>query len=341
MNTQVIIESIEHALVITIFVFAMMVIVDYFNVLTRGKMNRVMKGGKLRQYTIASFLGSTPGCLGAFTNVSFYTHGLISFGAIAGGMIATSGDEAFVMLAMFPKQAVLLFILLFVLGIILAGVTDKIIKIFKIKTSENCGISTFDNKNKECKCFDFNAIKKITLARILMVLLALTSVILIATGTIGSQSWDWKRITITVLLSITCFIFATIPEHYLKDHIWKHIVKKHLLKIFLWSFFAILFVHLGLHHWDLELFVQNNMLWVLIIASLLAVIPESGPHLIFVMMFAQGLIPFSVLLASSMIQDGHGMLPMLSYSVKDSVLIKLFNFIFGLTIAGGLYMLGW
>ena len=128
MNTEVIIESVEHALVIVIFVFAMMVIVDYFNVLTRGKMNRVMKGGKVRQYTIASFLGATPGCLGAFTNVSFYTHGLISFGAIAGGMIATSGDEAFIMLAMFPKQAILLFILLFVLGIILAWITDKIIK---------------------------------------------------------------------------------------------------------------------------------------------------------------------------------------------------------------------
>ncbi|MBN2086842.1 arsenic efflux protein [Candidatus Peregrinibacteria bacterium] len=340
MNIQVIIESIEHALVIAIFVFAMMVIVDYFNVLTKGKMNRTMKVGRLRQYTIASFLGSTPGCLGAFTNVSFYTHGLISFGAITGGMIATSGDEAFVMLAMFPKQAILLFILLFLLGIILAGVTDKIIKIFKIKTSENCGISTFDNKNKECKCFDISVIKNITVTRILMVLLALTSVILIVTGTIGSQSWDWKRITITILLSITCFIFATIPEHYLKDHIWKHIVKRHLLKIFLWSFFAILFVHIGLHHLDLELFVKNHMLWVLVIASLLAIIPESGPHLIFVMMFAQGLIPFSVLLTSSIIQDGHGMLPMLSYSIKDSFLIKFFNFIFGLTIGGGLYLLG-
>ena len=34
---------------------------------------------------LASFLGSTPGCLGAFMNVSLYIHGTISFGAIVGG----------------------------------------------------------------------------------------------------------------------------------------------------------------------------------------------------------------------------------------------------------------
>ena len=340
MDTPLIIESLRHALMIAIFVFAMMVLVDYFNVLTRGKMNKTIKGGRFRQYTIASFLGSTPGCLGAFTNVSFYAHGLISFGAIVGGMIATSGDGAFVMLAMFPKQAILLFLILFILGIILAWFSDRIVSILKIKTSESCETFIFDKENEECKCFDIKSIEKITFIRALMIILLFTSIILIATGIIGPQVWDWKRITFTILLSITFFIFATVPEHYLRDHIWKHIVKKHLLRVLLWSFFAILFIHVGLHHWNLELFVQNHMLWVLVIASLLAIIPESGPHFIFVIMFAQGLIPFSVLLASSIIQDGHGMLPMLSYSIKDSLLIKLFNFIFGLAIGGGLYLLG-
>ena len=43
---------------------------------------------------------------------------------------------------------------------------------------------------------------------------------------------------------------------------------------------------------------------------------------VFVMMYANGMVPFSVLLTTSFIQDGHGMLPMLSCSLKDSVLIK-------------------
>jgi hypothetical protein len=70
------------------------------------------------------------------------------------------------------------------------------------------------------------------------------------------------------------------------------------------------------------------------------IIPESGPHLIFVMMYAQGLIPFSLLFTTSFVQDGHGMLPFLSYSLKDSVLIKLFNLIFGLAVGCILFALG-
>jgi len=103
-------------------------------------------------------------------------------------------------------------------------------------------------------------------------------------------------------------------------------------------------VQLGFNYWDFESFVQAHMFWVLIIASVVAIVPESGPHLVFVAMFADGLIPFSVLLASSIVQDGHGMLPLLSYTLKDSVLIKLiklFNLCIGLGSGVILYSVGW
>jgi len=68
---------IKHALVITFFVFVMMVLVDYIDTAGKRWLSRMMKGGQWRQYTLASFLGSTPGCLGAFMNVSLYVHGMI------------------------------------------------------------------------------------------------------------------------------------------------------------------------------------------------------------------------------------------------------------------------
>jgi hypothetical protein len=178
----------KHALLITFFVFSMMLLVDFVNIATKGATSRLMQGGRWRQNTLASFLGSTPGCLGAFMDVTLYVHGMISFGAVTGGMIATSGDEAFIMLSQFPGTAVLLFVLL--------------------------------------------------------------------------------------------------------------------------------------------------------LAALMGIVPESGPHLIIVMMYAKGLIPFSVLLTSSFVQDGHGMLPLLSYSIKDSILIKVFNFAFGIGIGFLIYAFG-
>jgi len=341
----------KHALMISFFVFVMMLLVDFIDMASMRRMSNIIKGGRWRQYTLASFLGSTPGCLGAFMNVSLYVHGMISFGAIVGGMIATSGDEAFVMLAQFPGTALALFGMLFVLGIAFAWLSDKIILIFGISTCESC----IDVYCEEClpgkavreKIHDIfrptnfiENFQSLSFNRFLLLVLITSFLILFATGTLGSPTWDWKRITFISLSLCTLFIIMICPEHYLEHHIWGHIIKKHLSRIFLWTFGALVFVHWGMAFWNLNSFIHNHMLWVLVIGALIGIIPESGPHLIFVMMYAQGIVPFSVLLTTSFVQDGHGMLPLLSYSLKDSVLIKVFNLIFGLLVGGVLFAMG-
>jgi len=341
----------KHALMISFFVFVMMLLADFIDMASKGRMSGIIKGGRWRQYTLASFLGSTPGCLGAFMNVNLYVHGMISFGAIVGGMIATSGDEAFVMLAQFPGTALALFVLLFVFGILFAWISDKIIPRLGFTPCESC----IDAHCKEClpdianqeSMSDIfrpaNLIKNfqsLYFTRFLLLVLIVSFLVLISTGTLGPSTWDWKRITFIFLSLCTLCIIMVCSEHYLESHIWDHIIKKHLFRVFLWSFGALLFVHWGLAFWNLDAFIHEHMLWILVIAALMGIIPESGPHLIFVMMYAQGLIPFSVLLTTSFVQDGHGMLPLLSYSLKDSVLIKIFNLIFGLAVGGIFFALG-
>jgi len=70
-------------------------------------------------------------------------------------------------------------------------------------------------------------------------------------------------------------------EHYLEFHIWDHIIKKHLFRVFLWSFGALLFVHWGLVFRNLDSFIHDHMLWVLLIAALIGIIPESGPRILY------------------------------------------------------------
>ena len=53
---------------------------------------------------------------------------MLSFGAVVSAMIATSGDESFVMLAMVPKQALIITLVLFVLGIFAGALTDILLK---------------------------------------------------------------------------------------------------------------------------------------------------------------------------------------------------------------------
>jgi hypothetical protein len=65
-------------------------------------------------------------------------------------------------------------------------------------------------------------------------------------------------------------------------------------------------------------------------------IPESGPHLMFVTLFAQGAISFSVLAASSAVQDGHAMLPLPAESPWEFAGITMVNVLAGLVLGGGL-----
>ena len=80
---------------------------------------------------------------------------------------------------------------------------------------------------------------------------------------------------------------------------------------------------------------------VFIIAALVGLIPDSGPHLIFLSLFASGFVPFSILLTSSIVQDGHGTLPLVSFSFQDTSYIKIFNFFFGIIIGGIVFLLGY
>lgn len=85
-----IVNILKHALMITFFVFVMMLLVDFITIITERRVSDIMQSGRWRPYTLASFFESAPGCLGAFMKVTLYVHGMISFGAIVGGMIATS-----------------------------------------------------------------------------------------------------------------------------------------------------------------------------------------------------------------------------------------------------------
>ncbi|MCD6413011.1 MAG: arsenic efflux protein [Elusimicrobia bacterium] len=341
--TEIIIHSAEHAAMISVFVFAMMLLIDYVNLLTRGGFAPVVRRSRAGQYFFASFLGATPGCLGSFMNVSLYIRGIISFGAITGAMVATSGDEAFVMLALFPGRALFLFAFLFAVGIAVAYFSDEFARLFNIKLCEECEVAALHD-SEECRPLSFGEMVaqfgRMSFERFLFLFVLIFFVFAFASGLMGPQKWGWMRVTMVSILAVSVFIVVSVNDHYLNEHIWEHIAKKHIWRVFLWTFGAILIVEIGMKHWNLETFLKARMLYVLVFSALIGIIPESGPHMIFVMMFSKGLVPFSVLVASSIVQDGHGLLPLLSYSVRDVVRIKAINLVFGLVIGGVLYWAG-
>ena len=332
----------KHALMITSFVLIMMLLIEYINVQTRGSWQQTLRKTRIGQYVLGAVLGVIPGCLGAFTVVSLYSHRTVSFGALVAAMIATSGDEAFVMLSMFPLQAVWLSGMLFIIAIAAGWLSDKLfLKQDQFLINEDHELEV--HQADQCLCYSpvniLLQLRNISFPRALLIALLGGLLFALSSGLLGSEVWDWKRITFAVGAGFSLFVILTVPDHFLEQHLWEHVIKKHLLRIFLWTFGALLAIHY-LDNWlDISTLIQDNLYIVLIIAVLVGIIPESGPHLVFVTLFAQGTIPFSILLANSIVQDGHGTLPLLAVSGRSFIWLKVVNIVVGLVLGLlGLYL---
>lgn len=331
------------SIMISGFVFIMMVVIEYINVQTKGVWQKRFTKNKWNQYLIAGLLGVIPGCLGAFTTVALFSHKIVSFGALVTTMIATSGDEAFVMFSLFPKQALLLTGILLVVGILAGYITDKFYNpkgILDKLSRHNLPL----HKEEQCNCFQKNIIKANilhpSLHRVSVAIGIIVIIVGLITGVIAGNTEMWIKGTLMFSFSFALFIVITVPDHFMKEHIWNHIVKIHLPRIFLWVFGISLLMHFLAFYINIEDWISNNLFAVLFIAVLVGIIPESGPHLIFVTLFAAGTIPFSILLASSISQDGHGMLPLLAESKKGYIIVKLINMAYALVIGGVSLLLG-
>ncbi len=340
---SIIIESLKHALMITSFVFVMMLAIEYLNIQTQGSWQNSLQKSRWLQYILAALLGATPGCLGAFSVVALYTHNVVSFGALVTVMIATSGDEAYVMLSMFPEKALLMMLILFAVGIIAGFLSDILFKKSSFiieKVKKNLEV----HEEERCVCFPkgkiLSQLKNFSPQRGLLIIVLILFIAGLLTNQLGPPEWNWIKITFLIGSLFSLFIVSTVPEHFFEEHLWEHIVKVHVPRVFFWAFGALLIMHILLDYLELGAWIEANYLTVMVIACLVGIIPESGPHLMFVTLFNAGTIPFGILLSSSVVQDGHGMLPLLAESKRSFIFVKIINFTVGLLVGLACYTIG-
>ena len=333
-------DVLRNSVLITGLVMIMMLMIEYVNIHSHGRWFTRLRQNRFGQVVLGAGLGIIPGCMGGFAAVSMYSHKLLSFGALIAMMIASSGDEAFVMLAMIPKQALLLMAILFVVAVLAGLVVDRFSKP-KHHHHEGCedGYQIHEEDEKE-ENEDKSTLRNMRHASAERIALLLGVILFIVALTFGMfehgheevthsqlNIFDeyWINLVFAFLSLFVVWFIATAPEHVVKEHLWEHIIRKHFLSIFLWTFGALFVIQVGLHYFDLEQLISNNIPWMILLAVLVGIIPESGPHLLFVTLFATGTVPFSVLLASSISQDGHASLPLLAESKRSFAKAKIVN----------------
>jgi hypothetical protein len=326
----------QHTLMITFFVLIVMLMIEYITVQSRGRWSRPLGKSGYFQNVVAAFFGLIPGCLGGFTAVSLYIHGTFNFAALLTTMIATTGDEAFVMFSLFPARAFQLNLILLFLSVFTGSVVYLFFKNRRPIITEEKDIPLHEEE-PDCTCFQPNLIipqlKKISFTRALLMTGSLIFLLHLFTTAEFHQPNGWEKTTYVIVTLIGLFIVSTVPDHFLTEHLWKHTIKRHIPRIFLWTLVAFLVIDVFLGYFDLEHWISSNTAIMLLLALLVGIIPQSGPHIIFVTLFASGAIPFSVLLANSIVQDGHGAIPLLAESPRSFITMKAIKL--GLGILAG------
>ena len=341
--SHLLLDVLRNSVLITGLVIIMMLLLEFVNLNSHGKWFNRLRQQPFGQIVLGAGLGLIPGCMGGFAAVSMYSHKLLTFGALVAMMIASSGDEAFVMLAMIPKQALLLMGILFVIAILTGWLVDRFSKPNVKAQHEGCedGYQIHeedhhDETHKPEKA-SFHNMRHASAERVALLLGVILFIVALAFGIFEHGHEEvthtqlnifdeyWMNLIFALLSLFVVWFIATAPEHVVKEHLWEHIIRKHFLSIFLWTFGALFVIQVGLHYFDIETLISNNIPWMILLAVLVGIIPESGPHLLFVTLFATGTVPFSVLLASSISQDGHASLPLLAESKRSFVKAKIVN----------------
>ena len=373
MGWELVGDVLKNALLVTGLVMVMMMTIEYVNVRSAGRWFGSLRNSKFKQVLLGALLGLIPGCVGGFAAVSLFSHGLISLGALVAAMVSSSGDESFVMLAMIPKVALILFGVLFVIAIVSGLAVDRF---YKKEVALSCDQEfevhhEHSDKEAEGGKKGFSMAKVLVVAGLALFAASLFTGALEHThhhpehgeghhdhhqdeacllehhshdahqhGAISLLDERWINILFGVISVVVLFLILKSSEHFVQEHIWNHVIRKHCLKIFLWTFGALAVIQVGLHYLDVEHWLSENVFVVILLAALVGMIPESGPHMIFITLFAGGYVPFSVLLASSISQDGHTALPLLASDKRNFLRTKMVNALVAVACGGVLMLFG-
>lgn len=410
---EMIVDILRNTFLITGLVVTMMMMLECLNIGSHGKILARLGGNKPLQVVVSALLGSIPGCIGGFASVSLYTHGLLSFGALVAMMIATSGDEAFVMLSMMPGKALLIFALLFVIAVLAGWLTDMCIALARRRRNlpqpgvqALCGghydiHSEDENQHaEEAENHHHKHGKKRSFGwkRICLFVMETAFVLALGTGLLehehhhgediegeeveccecghvhdagcahehaaecahehaagfahehhhheGKHSHGfnlldeaWMNVLFAILSIAVIAVILLASDHFVEEHLWEHVVVKHLGSIFRWTLGVLILMQLLLSSLDISAWISGNVPMMIVLAALVGIIPESGPHLLFVTLYFTGVVPLPVLLASCISQDGHASIPLLAESKKAFLYAKLINVVLALAVGFVLYFL--
>lgn len=248
------------------------------------------------------------------------------------------------MMSKMPDKAFMIFGLLFLLSV----AVGYLVNVIACRRSNPCGqeahfvLHTTHDHHRHGSSLHGNIIENfrhISTHRLVLLLSIVTFIILTLCGVLGEhhhdggemhddgEGLDLVSVISLVLATVSLYVVVRVPEHFLEDHIWRHVIGQHFWKILTWTSFALVLVFIVKEVCDIDSWVQqfsggSVYIFCMTAAIIIGLIPESGPHVVFIMLYCNGVMPLGALVANCIVQDGHGAIPLFAESKKDFFVVK-------------------
>lgn len=353
---DLLIDSAEGAFIeVGVFVGAILLLFAFIDYRQGGRFIGYIGRAKRWQPFLGALLGLTPGCGGAIFVMPLFFKGSVTFGTVVATLMATMGDAAFVLIASSPLHYLLVSILSFIAAVItgylvdMTSLGDNILRKYRGQVAP--AAKEIDVTSAE------TAATTMTLSPNQKLANGLTTVFwaLIAIGLLlGIMNLAQVDINELIIPNLGLVIGVTGTVLSVGVMIWgrrylrasrsseEKSLRNTMLDNLVETAFVITCVLVGYMLYEVvvlaagggnyamgEMAVESVLLAAgvlsVVVAVAVGIIPGCGPQIIFVSLFAQGLVPFSALVANAISQDGDALFPILAMDRRSAIWATLIN----------------
>ena len=313
--------SVSVFVAITLFVFL------YFEKSKTYSLSKLFKNNVNLQIPIAGFLGAIPGCGGAIIVVTQYLQGNITFGCLVAVLTSTMGDAAFLILAKQPTNALLIFSICMIVGIITGFLVNYIIPNKRASidvTKINLKLGEIQNKYH------------LSLYRFWLV-------IFIPGFFLGILSQF--QINLVKILNFDIYYFLGCSGALLAMFIWainpfsdkaisvdtsRNIQSKGIDMtnfVTVWVIIGFLVFDLGIYFTGIDFKKLFEVMLPLtpLLAIFIGFVPGCGPQILTATLYLNGYIPFSAEIGNAISNDGDALFPAIAICPKDAILATIYS----------------
>ena len=321
--------SVSVFVAITLFVFL------YFEKSKTYSLSNFFKSNVNLQVPIAGFLGAIPGCGGAIIVVTQYLQGNITFGCLVAVLTSTMGDAAFLILAKQPMNALLIFSICMIVGIISGFLVNYIMPNKRASmnvTKINLKLGEIQNKYH------------LSLYRFWLV-------IFIPGFFLGILSQF--QINLVKILNFDIYYFLGCSGALLAMFIWainpfsdkaisvdtsRNIQSKGIDMtnfVTVWVIIGFLVFDLGIYFTGIDFEKLFDLVLPLtpLVAIFIGFVPGCGPQILTATLYLNGYIPFSAEIGNAISNDGDALFPAIAICPKDAILATIYSAVPALIVA--------